>query len=54
MAVILFGMGEDREGVERAIVTAGFAPALARDAAEWAWSSLRASGEDALEALDAA
>lgn len=40
-ALILFGLGEDRPTVERSLGTAGFDPALGRDAAAWAWEQLQ-------------
>jgi len=43
VAVVLFGMGERLDGVERALGSAGFAPALARDAAAWAHDRLEAA-----------
>jgi hypothetical protein len=39
-AVVMYGLGDDRPGVERALGSAGFHPALARDAAAWAWEQL--------------
>ena len=44
-AVVLFGMGERLDGVERALGSAGFAPALARDTAAWARDRLEAAME---------
>lgn len=41
-AVVLSAMGERPDGVERALGSAGFAPALARDAAFWAREQLAA------------
>jgi len=40
-ALVMFGLGDDRAGVERALGTAGFEPAVARDAAGWAWEQLQ-------------
>ena len=40
-ALVMYGLGEDRPGVERALGSAGFAPAVARDAAGWVWEELR-------------
>ena len=42
-ALIMYGLGDDRPGVERTLGTAGFDPAVARDAALWAWEALRAA-----------
>jgi hypothetical protein len=46
-AVVLSAMGERPEAVERALGTAGFAPALARDAAAWAGEQLAAAAPTA-------
>ena len=40
-ALVLYGLGEARPDVERSLGTAGFAPAVARDAAVWAWEQLQ-------------
>jgi len=40
MALILLGLGDSPPEVERALGGAGFNPALARDAALWAWHEL--------------
>jgi len=40
MALILLGMGDSRPEVEHALGAAGFNPALAREAAAWAWEEL--------------
>jgi hypothetical protein len=40
IALILLGGGDSRAEVERALGTAGFNPALAREAATWAWEEL--------------
>ena len=40
MALILFGGGDSRAEVERALGSAGFNPALAREATVWAWEEL--------------
>jgi hypothetical protein len=40
-ALVLYGLGDDRPGVERTLGTAGFHPAVARDAATWGWEQLR-------------
>jgi len=45
---------ESREGVEQALRAAGFAAALACDAAGWAWARLRSAGGAGLDAADAA
>ncbi|HLJ08994.1 MAG TPA: hypothetical protein VKX24_10675, partial [Acidimicrobiia bacterium] len=41
-AVVLSAMGERPDAVERVLGSAGFAPALARDAAFWAQEQLAA------------
>jgi hypothetical protein len=43
-ALILLGLGESRPEVERTLGSAGFDPALARDAAGWAWEELERAG----------
>jgi len=40
-ALILYGLGDDRPTVERSLGTAGFDPAIGRDAAAWAWEQLQ-------------
>jgi hypothetical protein len=40
VALLLLGSGESRPDVEHALGGAGFSPALARDAALWAWTEL--------------
>jgi hypothetical protein len=45
MALLLFGLGDTAPGVEHALGTAGFNPAIARDAAGWAWERLNAATE---------
>ena len=40
-ALLLYGLGDDRPSVERALGSAGFHPAVARDAATWAWEQLQ-------------
>jgi hypothetical protein len=45
MALLLLGLGDTAPGVERALGTAGFNPAVARDAAGWAWEGLTAAAE---------
>lgn len=45
MALLLFGLGDTAPGVEHALGTAGFNPAVARDAAGWAWEGLNAGAE---------
>jgi hypothetical protein len=40
MALVLFGMGDSRPDAEHALGAAGFNPALAREAAAWAWEEL--------------
>jgi hypothetical protein len=42
-ALLLFGLGDSRPEVERALGTAGFHPAVARDATAWASEALRSS-----------
>jgi hypothetical protein len=44
-ALLLFGLGDGPAEVERALGTAGFNPALARDAASWAWEELSVPAE---------
>jgi hypothetical protein len=41
MALIMLGMGDSRPGVEHGLGTAGFNPAVAREAAAWAWEELQ-------------
>ena len=53
-AVVLFGMGERLDGVERVLGSAGFAPALARDAAAWARDRLEAAMDPVERARQAA
>ena len=46
-ALLLYGLGDGRSDVEHALGAAGFNPAVARDAAVWAWDELNcASGAD--------
>lgn len=45
MALLLFGLGDTAPGVEHALGAAGFNPAVARDAAGWAWERLNATAE---------
>lgn len=46
-ALLLYGLGDGRPEVEHALGTAGFNPAVARDAALWAWEELHsAAGPD--------
>lgn len=40
VALLLLGSGESRPEVEHALGSVGFSPALARDAALWAWTAL--------------
>jgi hypothetical protein len=40
-ALVMYGLGDDRPSVERTLGTAGFHPAVARDAATWAWEQLQ-------------
>jgi len=40
-ALVLYGLGENGPAVERALGSAGFHPAVARDAAGWAWEQLQ-------------
>lgn len=54
MALILLGMGDDRATVERALLTAGFPPAVARDSTAWASAGLHGADEAALDVPDAA
>jgi len=42
-ALVMYGLGDDRPGVERALGSAAFHPAIARDAAAWAWEQLQES-----------
>ena len=44
-ALLLLGLGDGRPDVERALGTAGFNPAVARDAAAWAWQELNVAAE---------
>jgi hypothetical protein len=44
-ALLLLGLGDTRPGVEHALGTAGFNPAVARDAAAWAWEELNVADE---------
>lgn len=44
-ALLLLGFGDSRPEVEHALGTAGFNPAVARDAAAWAWEELNAAAE---------
>jgi hypothetical protein len=37
MALILLGLGDSRPELEHCLGTAGFHPALAREAVAWAW-----------------
>ena len=37
----MYGLGDDRPGVERALGSAAFHPVIARDAAAWAWEQLQ-------------
>ena len=40
-ALVMYGLGDDRPGVERALGSAAFHPAIACDAAAWAWEQLQ-------------
>ncbi|HEX2214886.1 MAG TPA: hypothetical protein VHH12_15825 [Mycobacterium sp.] len=42
-ALLLYGLGDGRPEVEHALGAAGFNPAVARDAAVWAWEELNAA-----------
>jgi len=44
-ALLLFGLGDTPPEVEHALGAAGFGPALARDAAAWAWEELNVAGD---------
>lgn len=44
-ALLLLGLGDTRPAVEHALGTAGFNPAVARDAAAWAWEELNVTAE---------
>jgi hypothetical protein len=44
-ALLLFGLGDSQPDVERSLGTAGFDPAVARDAAAWAWEELTVAQE---------
>lgn len=44
-ALLLFGLGDARPEVEHALGAAGFNPAVARDAAVWAWEELNCASE---------
>jgi hypothetical protein len=44
-ALLLFGLGDTRAEVEHALDSAGFNPAVARDAAAWAWEQLNVAAE---------
>jgi len=52
-AAVLYGLGENPHDVERALGAAGFDPAVARDAAAWAWERFRAVEAGPLAALSA-
>jgi len=41
MALVLYGLGDSRPEVEHALGAAAFNPALAREAAGWAWDELQ-------------
>lgn len=45
MALLLLGLGDGPPGVEHALGTAGFNPAVAREAAGWAWEELNVAAE---------
>ncbi|HYH51829.1 MAG TPA: hypothetical protein VEG38_19975 [Acidimicrobiia bacterium] len=42
-ALLLYGLGDGRPDVEHALGAAGFNPAVARDAAVWAWEELNSA-----------
>ena len=44
-ALLLFGLGDTQPQVEHALDSAGFNPAVARDAAGWAWEQLNEASE---------
>jgi hypothetical protein len=44
-ALLLFGLGDARPEVEHALGSAGFNPAVAREAAVWAWEELNSASE---------
>lgn len=44
-ALLLLGLGDGRPEIEHALGTAGFNPAVARDAAGWAWEELNSASE---------
>jgi hypothetical protein len=44
-ALLLFGLGDTRAEVEHALDSAGFNPAVARDATAWAWEELNVTAE---------
>ena len=44
-ALLLLGLGDSQPEVEHALGTAGFNPAVARDAATWAWEELNVAPE---------
>jgi hypothetical protein len=44
-ALLLYGLGEAPPEVEHALGAAGFNPAVARDAAGWAWKELNSASE---------
>jgi hypothetical protein len=48
-ALLLFGLGDGRPEVEQALAAAGFNPAVARDAAAWAWEELDRADPVALQ-----
>ena len=52
-AAVLCGLGESPHDVERALSAAGFDPAIARDAALWAWERFRAAETGPLVAVSA-
>jgi len=44
-ALLLLGLGDGPPEVEQALGAAGFNPAVARDAASWAWEQLNSASE---------
>jgi hypothetical protein len=52
MALILLGLGDSRSELEHRLGTAGFHPALAREAVAWAWQEF--NGAELVDRTDVA